>query len=228
MSETADDTDSRTVPDGVDGESDYSYFQTLEEAFIRLRGAPLLLSPADWHMAKEWRQRGIPVELIERVLGEVLEERRSRPGADHIVTLRYFRRPVENAWNALGAVRASGLRGEAEALDVASRLGQLAEALPSEWQGSEALGREILALEGNPEQIEKALTQLEDDLLARLEKDLGEGEKDEIDGIIDRTLGSLGGHVEAAELETTRRRLKREAVRRRHALPVLSLFAVRD
>ena len=82
MSETADDTDSRAVPDGGDGDTDFGYFQTLEEAFIRLRGAPLLLSPADWQMAKEWRQRGIPVELIERVLGEVLEERREGEAAE--------------------------------------------------------------------------------------------------------------------------------------------------
>ncbi len=206
--------------------TDHSYFQDLERAFIRLRGAPLLLSPADWQMAKEWHEQGIPVDLVERVIGEVLEARRSREGGAHIVTLRYFRKPVENAWKSLAALRATGLRGEADDFDAQKRLQGLADALPRSWRGSEELKTTILGLEGDPELIEKALVSLEDDLLERLEQELGEVRSEEMDRAISTTLAGLGTAVEASEIEMTRKRLKREAIRRHYELPELSLFAI--
>ena len=54
------------------------YFRAIEEAFIRLRGAPLLLSPADWQTAKSWHEERIPLELVGRVMEEVFERLRER------------------------------------------------------------------------------------------------------------------------------------------------------
>ena len=57
---------------------DHEFFQAIEACFIRLRGAPLLLSPADWQLAKHWRQRGIPLDLVLETLEEVFAARRAR------------------------------------------------------------------------------------------------------------------------------------------------------
>src|SRR5260370_31817442 len=55
--------DDATEPDGFE---DHAYFLAIEDHFVRLRGAPLLLSPADWHAARRWHQQGIPLELVRR------------------------------------------------------------------------------------------------------------------------------------------------------------------
>lgn len=223
MSATGPDGEAPPAADG--GESGHEYFETLERAFIRLRGAPLLLSPSDWQLAQEWHRRGIPVALVERVIAEVLEERRQREGADRIVSLRYFRRPVENAWQALGAVQASGARGEAEALDLPARLGALVERLPETLPEREALARGILDLEGEAEAIEGGLASLEEGWWARRESELAEEERIAIEATLEPTLARLRSRVSGAELQALALRLRREALRRRYGLPVLSLFS---
>ena len=47
-----------------EAEADQAYFQAIEETFVRLRGAPLLLSPADWQVARRWHRDGVPLPLV--------------------------------------------------------------------------------------------------------------------------------------------------------------------
>src|SRR5260370_29815130 len=76
--------DDATEPDGFE---DHAYFLAIEDHFVRLRGAPLLLSPADWHAARRWHQQGIPLELVRRAPRQVFarppprraQSRNSRP-----------------------------------------------------------------------------------------------------------------------------------------------------
>ena len=42
------------------------YFLALEEHFGRLRGKPLLLSPRDVALAREWHEAGLPLEAVLR------------------------------------------------------------------------------------------------------------------------------------------------------------------
>src|SRR5260370_40504073 len=67
--------DDATEPDGFE---DHAYFLAIEDHFVRLRGAPLLLSPADWHAARRWHQQGIPLELVRRALEGGVPRRRGR------------------------------------------------------------------------------------------------------------------------------------------------------
>ena len=57
---------------------DVAYFRAVEDAFVRLRGAPLLLSPEDFQVALRWRREGVPLSLVEATLEEVFAKRRER------------------------------------------------------------------------------------------------------------------------------------------------------
>lgn len=113
-----------------DALEDHAYFLAIEDHFVRLRGAPLLLSPADWQVARRWHQQGVPVELVRRALEEVFARRRERGAKGRISSLRYCAPAVEAAWTEHSELAAPGTRVEAEAFDAASRLAALAAALP--------------------------------------------------------------------------------------------------
>ena len=55
--------------------ADHAYFRAIEEVFIRLRGAPLLLSPTDWQIARGWHRTGIPLDVVCSTLEELFRQR---------------------------------------------------------------------------------------------------------------------------------------------------------
>ncbi|HTQ81557.1 MAG TPA: hypothetical protein VMM92_16285, partial [Thermoanaerobaculia bacterium] len=60
-----------------EGEAEeHAYFEAVEEIFVGLRGAPLLLSPADWQVARRWQREGVPLSLVRGALEEVFAKRR--------------------------------------------------------------------------------------------------------------------------------------------------------
>ena len=84
---------------GIDLEnSDQAYFQAVEEIFVELRGAPLLLSPTDWQVARRWHREGVPLALVKRTLEEVFAKRKERGAQGKISSLRYCAPAVEAAW----------------------------------------------------------------------------------------------------------------------------------
>ena len=152
MAEDADrDGDSPLDPPGEgDGAEDpelesapeHLYFLAIEKTFIEERGAPLSLSPKDWHVARRWYDAGIPLEWVERTLREVFEKRRAKGTADKILNLGYCRRSVEAAWKRYQKMEAPELAAAAE-IDVAARLAALAAALPSGLGDREAWARRL-------------------------------------------------------------------------------------
>ena len=54
------------------------FFQQIEDLFVTRRGAPLLLTPKDWHVARAWWQEQIPLGLIAATLDEIFERRENQ------------------------------------------------------------------------------------------------------------------------------------------------------
>jgi hypothetical protein len=217
MSATADEPD-----------PDHAYFQAVEEIFVELRGAPLLLSPADWQVARRWHQEGVPLDLLRRTLTEVFARRKERGAKGKISSLRYCAPAVEAAWAELAALTAPGQRAAAPAFDVASRLAALAAALPSSLFSREALAARLIALSGNagdPQEVEDRLAALDREMLDAVAAGLDRDGRTEIDTAVEKTLALLRGRLPAEEIETSRERLFRQTLRRRLGLPVLSLFS---
>ncbi|HSG38346.1 MAG TPA: hypothetical protein VLE27_01815 [Thermoanaerobaculia bacterium] len=208
---------------GTAEDSDHSYFQAIEEVFVALRGAPLLLSPADWQVARRWHQEGVPLDLVKRTLAEVFEKRKERGAKGKISSLRYCAPSVEAAWEELRELTAIGQRAEAPAFEIAPRLAALAAALPPGLKDSFAV--RISSLAGDPRKVEERLSELDREMLATAHDGLDPETRAEVDAAVEKTLASLRGRLPAEELESSRERLAHMALRRRLGLPVLSLFS---
>src|SRR3954453_9095106 len=110
-------------------EPPHSYFQAIEEIFVELRGAPLLLSPADWQVARRWQREGIPLDLVRSTLEEVFAKRKERGAKGRISSLRYCAPAPEPAGADLRELTPPAHRAEAPAFEVPPRLAALAASL---------------------------------------------------------------------------------------------------
>ncbi|HET9211608.1 MAG TPA: hypothetical protein VFR03_14465 [Thermoanaerobaculia bacterium] len=202
-------------------DSDHAYFQAVEEIFVELRGAPLLLSPADWQVARRWHREGVPLDLVRSTLEAVFAKRKERGAKGKISSLRYCAPAVEAAWADLRELTAPAHRAEAPAFEVAPRLAALAACLP----GREALAAQVAHLSGDPQEVEERLAALDRQMLDRAWEGLDAEARSEVEAAVEKTLASLAGRLPAAELASSRERLVRQTLRRRLGLPVLSLFS---
>jgi hypothetical protein len=206
-------------------DSDHAYFDAIEEIFIGLRGAPLLLSPADWQVARRWHREGVPLDLVRSALEEVFAKRKERGAKGRISSLRYCAPAVEAAWEELKELIAPARRAEAPAFEVVPRLAALAAALPSSFADRDYWAKRVTGLAGAPEEVENHLASIDHNMLSSAIGSLAEEERDEIERAVEKTLSLLRGRLPADELATSHGRLFRQTVRRRLGLPVLSLFA---
>ncbi len=212
-------------------ESAYPYFRAIETVFIAHRGAPLLLAPADYQVAKAWHRQGIPLRLIERKLGEIFERRRQKEGEDGkrtLVTLRYCRRVIERAWRQQQELLAPGEADEPAELDPGARLANLAAALPEELPSRGRWTERILALGalgGEAEAVEKALAAIDRELLETALEALDPARRAEVEGRLETALAPLAARLPRSELGRAEGYLRDQVLRRELGLPVLSLFA---
>jgi hypothetical protein len=207
------------------GDDDHAYFQAIEEIFVALRGSPLLLSPADWHVARRWHQEGIPLDLIRGALQEVFSRRKERGAKGKISSLRYCAPAVDAAWEERRELTTPGEGAEAPAFDLEPRLRALAAALPESCPSRESLADRIAALTGDPQKIEEDLAALDREMLAAAAASLDGAARGEIEEAVEKTLTALRGRLPSEELERSRERLTAQVLRQRLRLPVLSLFS---
>ena len=200
------------------------YFHAIEETFIRLRGAPLLLSPADWQTARDWHQQGIPVELVGRVLEDVFTRLRQRDPERRIHSLRYCAPAVEEAWREV--LDLGGIEGASkpQPIDVGGRLAALRARLPADLPRRQDLETRLGELNGDAEFVEAALEELETEYLAAASVELTPETRRRLDLRLERALGGTRSRVRAAELAELEHRLFRDFVRQELGLPPLSLF----
>ncbi len=205
---------------------DHAYFRVLEESFLRLRGQATLLSADDWQMAREWRHTGVPAELVVAVMEKLFARQRERSPKRGISSLRYFRAAVAAAWDEALALSAGGarvaLRPEPT---VDERLAALAGHLPVDLPGRDELARRLSALSGGVASVEPELERLDRETLADLAARLDPEARAALDAEVGRALLPLASRLSAAARREAETRLRAQALRRRYALPLLSLFA---
>lgn len=202
------------------------YFQALERAFIRLRGAPLLLAPADWRIAQRWREVGIPLEIVITALEEIFEGRRARGQEGRVSGLRYCRPAVEKAWRQITELRGPAEIASGGSFDVERRLDALASSLPSGWSRSEALAGSIRAFDGaRLETVENRLLELDATMVKQAEADLDTKQAEALEQRVSDRMQPLTENFSPEEISTAKERIRRQELRRLFVLPVLSLFS---
>lgn len=72
------------------------YFRMIEDYFVQKRGNPMLLSPKEWGLIREWQEGGIPAEVVLRAIDRGFEKKKE--AFESPVTLTYFRRIVKSEY----------------------------------------------------------------------------------------------------------------------------------
>ncbi len=213
-------------PEQVSAE-DRAYFRALEDHFLQLRGKTTLLGPEDWMVARGWRHAGIPVELVRRVMEDLFVRQQQRKSRRGISSLRYFAAAVEVAWRESLEHAAGGAmpRPSDPGPPIATRLDRLARSLPGDLPAVASLRGRLARLRGDFDSVERDLMVLEGEVLDRAEENLEDSVRREILDRVERAMGRLAALGSTEELEETRHRLIRQALRSQLELPVFSLFA---
>jgi hypothetical protein len=77
----------------------FNYFTEVEEAFVRRRGAHLLVSPMDWALIESWKDVGIPLHVVLRAIDSAFDAFDSRPHPHRRVnSIFYCQQAVESAF----------------------------------------------------------------------------------------------------------------------------------
>ncbi len=212
----------------LDQSPESRYHRAIEDVFIDLRGSPLQFAPKDYHIAREWYEEGIPLDMVERTVREVFARREARKDEEKdkkVWSLAYCQRAVKAAWRRQQELQAPAAGGGEEELDLAVRLRRLAAALPAGLTDRDAVVERIRALEGDAETIEGRLTELDREVVAAATAGLSPPEVEAVEQELAASRDALAGRLPAEELERAGDRLREEILRRRLGLPVLSLFA---
>jgi hypothetical protein len=219
------------------GETD-RYFRAVEDHFVRLRGAPLVLSPDDWHLAATWLERRIPLPVVLRAISQVFETARARGRRKPVLSLAYCRHAVEEAH----AAHLESAVGEARAEATPARHRPLRERV-TEWrERAEAWGEEA-RLEGldmldqvlevvagledggcSAESAERQLAELEHGLLVAAARSFPTPEQEELVTGCERRLADYRDRMSPEIYARTRQRALEGELRRRLRLPRLSLL----
>ncbi len=212
------------APEGTPSPEDHAYFLAIEGSFLALRKKAILLSAADWQVARGWHAQGIPVELIQDVMARLFERQVARKGRT-ISGLRYFKTAVEAAWDEMVALQAGGRPEASEALPVQARLANLAARLPAALPQRARFQEALASLGGPADEVEVALRNLDVELLALLGDALDPVARAGLALQIDQALARLQGRLAAEDLALARARLAEQLLRRRFRVPVMSLFS---
>jgi hypothetical protein len=208
-----------------------AYYQGVEEYFTARRGEPLLLSNADWHLVRKWREAGMPLRVVLRGIRDALDAHahgwsRNRP----VRSLAYCAHEVDAArerWERALAAGTDGtldvcraLRGFADDLGRAPDLGPraaaeaaaLADALRERAEG------------GRLPELTAWLQAREESLLEAIRADLGEERCEEVEAEVERGLLPYRDRMPARVVEQLRRESRARRLLESHDLPRLSLF----
>ncbi len=194
-----------------------TYFLTVQDEFVRLRGTPFLLTSTDFEITRSWREAGIPVEVVIDAMRDVLEGR--EPGARKVRGLKFVDRAVWKTWHQLGGGASIVDRKAPDklpALAAAVRRANLAEC--------GRIADEVAAVQGTVAEQEACLQRLDDELLAAARTELGDNWLTSSRRRANRALQSLRSRLNADQWNAEVEAWVGDAAREVLQLPRLSLF----
>jgi hypothetical protein len=224
------------------------YFRVIEDYFLQKRGNPMLLSPKEWVLIREWQEAGIPQEVVLRGIDRAFEKKKD---ADTEVTsLMYCKRIVKSEYkrhlkSLEGAADGKPLTIEPPAQDVEQYLQRLADQLAESTKKALEKGNgglaEMLQLKEaslrtgilnefranssmNRERVEEQLTLIEKDLEQLLLQLVPASDLDRYKEDSMRELKAFEEKLEFTVYQEMLRRALIKSVRKQYGIPRLSLF----
>ena len=158
-------------------DEDMGYFTAVEEHFQRARRAPFFrLSASDWNLIESWKNAGIPLDAILRAIDRTFSAwnaQRSRARIEKINSLAYCTHNVlaEASSNMATNTRLK-IRPLFSLADITHFVRRNAQSLRERghYDFATALDSiDVAALWTDPEQLERQLTAIEEQLIAHLQ-----------------------------------------------------------
>lgn len=201
----------------------YNYYTEVEDAFVRRRGAHLLVSPLDWSLIESWKDIGVPLHIVLRAIERTFDGWESKPHRFRRVNSIFFcQQEVESCYaeyrqSLVGAAEgeAGGETGAAAAVDDADSPFQRATVeaylarVADDLDRSRALVTER-GLEGLAEALGRARTRLDEiaasvAAAARMDSEGLERDLTSLEAVI---LAGLIEHAPAEVVEAAREEAK--------------------
>lgn len=77
----------------------FNYFTEVEDAFVRRRGAHMLVSPLDWALIESWKEIGVPLHIVLRAIERAFDGWEARPHRHRRVnSIFYCQQEVESCY----------------------------------------------------------------------------------------------------------------------------------
>jgi hypothetical protein len=224
----------------------FNYFTEIEEHFQRRRGSLLMLSTLDWALIETWREAGIPLEAVLRGIDAAFDKREEREAHPHrrkqkaVNGLAWCSQAVVEQAQAMleasvGAEKDSAVTPKDDSFAserIAAHLASCAAAYDS-VDGPEfheaadrlrSLSVTITAPEFRVEELERALTMLEEKIFAAL---LTRTPDDELVAIREQSSRELAPYkrkMQSAQIAQVERQFLNKRLLESRKLPRLSLF----
>lgn len=210
------------------------YFLEIESRFAELRETPFVFSSKDWALMKSWRDAEIPLAIVVEAIDQCFTKRRESKRRGTISSLSYCRHAVEELWEErkdLYTGRESGEQTpdtpqqQLAALAAEIRCAADAVAAPVAERLREVAGQVVDLHAGRTvAEIEAELMEMEQRLLEELEALIPVEDRNRMEEELRDALASLGTS-DAEVVEKSRRAIRKKIVRKRLAVPRLSLFS---
>jgi hypothetical protein len=224
----------------------FNYFTEIEEQFQRRRGSLLMLSTLDWALIDTWREAGIPLAAVLRGIDAAFEKRAAHPG-------RRAQKPVNGlAWcaqavveeaqsmqeAAVGASRATTPAQDKEDGFSSQRIRTHLERCAAVYESQDIpefadaaqrlrqLTRELEAPAFRMEDLERALTMLEEKIFAALLTRTPDEELVRIRAQSSSELAPYRRKLQSAQIAQIERQFLNKRLLESRKLPRLSLFYI--
>lgn len=94
----------------------FNYFTEVEDAFVRRRGAHMLVSPMDWALIETWKELGIPLHIVLRAIESAFDAFDARPRRHRRVnSIFYCQQEVESCYADYRRAMVGAAEGDLEA-----------------------------------------------------------------------------------------------------------------
>ncbi len=196
------------------------YYRDVTALFLRLRGAPFILSARELHLLAAWEKQGIPLNVVQEGIENAFQAFQKASGPDRRpVSLQACDPYVRGAFGQVKDRRAGGRRlsggREDKRRAMARAIKDFLEALPIEWaflrQAFEQALRLIESAGGGEEDLERLETDIEQALASHCPAEEW-----------DRAQKQLGPACAAGKGKALLRRMALKNIREKYKIPYVS------
>ena len=206
----------------------FNYFTEIEQFYQARRESFTLLSTLDWVLIENWKEQGVPLDLVLKGIDRAFSRRKRQ-----INSLAYCVKAIEEVIEEQKETRVdrpqlpeiSGEETRKYLDDLAEKTGAVSQVFPEFASKINALAESVKGVDAaNFRDSEQILAALEDRLIAILRVAVEESVLVEVQRDVEAELGPFRSTMTTEQLAMLEQQLSRRKLLERYNVPRLSLF----